>query len=111
MCIRDSLHDELRGEPLVREPPLDAHHCELHQIRRRALNGHVQRHALAEGAEVVVAALQLRKGAAPVHERLDVAVGARLFDDAVHIGTHAGVRLEIPLHILLRLGHRYADVL
>ena len=37
--------------------------------------------------------------------------GARLFDDAVHIGTHAGVRLEIPLHILLRLGHRYADVL
>ena len=47
------LHDELRGEPLVREPPLDAHHCELHQIRRRALNGHVQRHALAEGADAI----------------------------------------------------------
>ena len=46
-----------------------------------------------------------------MHERFHIAVCTRLLHDPVHIGAHAGVGLEVPLHIFFCLGHRYADIL
>ena len=87
------------------------HHGQLHDVGGGALHRHVQGHPFAEFPHVEIAAFQLRQGAAPVHQRLDVAVLLRLGDHVGHILPHALIRLKIPLHIRLGLRHGYADVL
>ena len=90
---------------------MHAHHRELHHVRRRALNGHIERDALAERAGGKVARRQLGEIAAAVHERFNVALRLRLFHDLGHVAAHAGEAVEVILNILLRLVNAHADVL
>ena len=68
------LHDEPGGQTLAGEPLLYPDHGQFHDVRRRPLNGHIQRHPLPEGAEVEVGALQLRQRPTPPEEGDDVAL-------------------------------------
>ena len=48
------LQDELGLQALGLEPSGHADHGQLHHVRRRALDGHVQRHPLAKGPEIEI---------------------------------------------------------
>ena len=87
------------------------HHGQLHDVGGGALHRHVQGHPFAEFPHVEIAAFQLRQGAAPVHQRLDVAVLLRLGDHVGHILPQGAVRLEIAVHVRLGFRHGDADVL
>ena len=76
-------------------------HCQLDDIRRRALNGRVERNALSERADVEVAAFELRQIPASSEQRCDKTVLLCLCDDIFHIGAHARVIFQIPVDIRL----------
>ena len=114
-ALHDELIVDLEHQPGFRQlcfqPLVGRHHGQLHDVRRRALDGHVQRHPLTEGAEVVVGGGQLRQIPAPVENGLHISGLPGLFHHSVHIAAHTGERGEIRLHIRLGLRHGDADVL
>ena len=105
------LQQQLRLRRFAAQAVKDAYHGELHHVRRRPLNGHIERDALAERAGGEVARRQLGEVAAAVEERFDIALLLRLLHDLGHIAAHAGKALQIILNILFRLVNAHADVL
>ena len=105
------LQQELRLQSFGAHARVHAHHGGLDDVRRRALNGHIERHALAKAAEVEIRRFQLRQVAPAAEKRRDIAVGLGLCDDAVHIGAHAVVLGKIAVHVRLGLALEHADVL
>ena len=87
------------------------HHSQLHDVRRGALDGHVQGHSLPEGTEVEVGGLQLRQVPPPVEQRLHIALLPGPLHNGVHIRPDAWEGGEVGLHIRLGLRHAHADVL
>jgi len=90
---------------------LDADHGQLDDVRRGALDGHIQRHSLAEGALHPVGVLQLRDLPAATHEGGHVAVRFGLLHDAFLVLSDAGVGGKVAVHIVLGLRTGDADVL
>ena len=105
------LQDQPRLQTLGAQAIRDVDHRQLDDVGSRTLDRHVQRHALAEGTHVEVAAFQLRKIAAPSVERADVAVRFCLLHNALHIVAYAVVFFEIGLHVFLRFVWADVDIL
>ena len=105
------LENELGLQPGLPKGLIHPDHGQLDDIRRRALDGGVQRHPLAEGAEVEVAALELRQIPPPAIERGHIALGLGGLDDVLHIGADAAVVGEIGVHIGPGLVGADADIL
>ena len=105
------LQQELCLQSFGAHARVHAHHGSLDDIRRRALNGHIERHALAKAAEVEIRRSQLRQVAPAAEKRRDVTVGLRLLDNALHIVAHAVVLGKIAVHIRLGLALKHADIL
>ena len=87
------------------------HHGQLDDVCGGPLHRHVQRHALPEGADVEVAALQLRQITAAAKERVHIAVLFRLGHDLLHIIPNAVVLVQIRVHIGLGFVWEYPDIL
>src|SRR5439155_23911985 len=100
------LQDHARCKPLRFQGPGDADHRHLDQVRRRYLEGRVRGGALAEGADVVVAVLELRNIAPPSEQCLDIPLLARLGHSAIQPGPHTRepreVLLDEPFRVILR---------
>ena len=105
------LHDEPGLQIFAAQAVIDPEHGQLHDVRRRALDGHVQRHTLAEGALDEIGGFQLRQRPAAVVQRLHIALLLGPGHHIVHILPHAGEGGEVALHVVLGLRHRHMDVL
>ena len=109
----DQLVVHLQYEPCLHalgaKPLIHVHHGELYNVRRRALNRHVERDALAERAQR--RNVQLRQIAPPVEERFGIAERPGAPDGFLLVISHAAEAREIGVHIFLRLAVADADVL
>ena len=85
------LQNEPCLESLCFEPVIHIHHCKLYYIRRSALDGHIQRNALAKRSCVEIRRFKLRQIAAARIDRRDISVLLCLFDDGLHIVAHTVV--------------------
>ena len=104
------LQDKPRLQLLLAKRFVYVDHRELDDIRRRALNGRVERDALAKRTDVEIAALELRKIApAPKHRRYK-AILLRLRNDIFHVLPHARVILKVVFDIRLCFLPRHADI-
>ena len=101
------LHDQPRLQLFLLQPPEHLDHGQLHNIRRRTLDGHVQRHPLPEGPGRKLGRLDLRQRPAAVEQRLHIAVLPGLRHHVLHIPLHAGEARKIGVHIVL--GVRRSD--
>src|SRR5256885_11862766 len=97
-----NLQDHARRKPLLLQGPGDADHCNLDQVRRRALQGGVGGSALAECADVIVAVLELRDVAPSSEQCLDISPFSSLGDGAIEPGSDAGEAREVLLDESLR---------
>ena len=103
------LQYELCLHALGAKPLIHMHHGELYNVRRRALNRHVERDALSEREQR--RNVQLRQIAPPVKERFGIAERLGAPDSFLLVIAHAAEAREIGVHILLRLAVADADVL
>src|SRR5205807_1836233 len=93
--------DQPRGEPVARERVLAADHCELEDVGGGALDDGVDGQAFAKRPHLVVASLELGDLAAPVPERLHVALLAGARDRVLDERGHAREALEVGVDELL----------
>ena len=98
-------------QPLPAQAAVHVEHGLFNEIGGGALDGHVQRHPLAEGAQVEVGGLELRQPPAAAHEGGHIAVGLGPLHHLGHIGVDAGIFLKVLLHIRLGLRPGHPDVL
>ena len=105
------LQDEPRLKLLLAKRLVHMNHRELDDIRRRALNGRIERDALAERTDVEIAALELGEIASSSKHRRHKAVPLRLRNDIFHVLPHARVILKIVFDIRLCFLPRHADIL
>ncbi len=78
-------------------------HGDLHDVGRRALNGCIERLPLGIVTQHAIRTRKVGKRAASTEDRLGVAVGAGLLDDAAQVVAHRTEAGEIVGHELLRL--------
>ena len=105
------LHNEPRRQSLSLQALGNTHHGQLDDIGSGALNGHIQRHALTEGAQIEVGAGQLRQRAAAVHQCFHKAPLTGGLHHLLHIRLDSRIGGKIAVHIVLGLRHRDADIL
>ena len=119
LSLLGTLHNQfvvdLENQPgpqaLRLQPGSHPDHGQLHHIRRRPLDGHVQGHPLPKGPQIVVGGLQLRQPPAAAQEGGHVTSLLGLLLDPVHIGPHPGEGLQILFHIVAGLLAAHPDVL
>ena len=96
---------ELRGERGV-----EGEHRLLDEVRGRALERRVHRHALGVRADVVVAVVEARNRADAPEDRLGAARRARFLEDRVEAGPDPREAVEVGRDELLRLRARDAEL-
>ena len=104
------LHDESRRRVLAGAPGIDGDHGAFDDVRRRALHRRVDRAALGVLAQLRVARADVGQVQPPAEYRLDVTDLPRLRARLVHEALHAGIALEVALHVLLRRAALDAEV-
>lgn len=106
---------DLQNHLYVRQVPVESSvhvdHGHFDQVRRRALDGTVDSHPLAEAALCRIVALQFGNGSAATQNGRGVALFPPLGDVAVHQRAHGGKFLEEGVDVVFGLGLRNADVL
>ena len=105
------LQDETAPEALCHQTIPHPDHGQLDDVRRGALNRHVQRHAFPEGPGIEIRALQLGQIPPAVPQGAYTALRACLLHHVVHIAFHTRKAVQISLHIGLRLCRAHPDVL
>ena len=102
------LQQHPRAQVVLAQGPVHADHGLLDDVRRRTLDGGVQRHALRGLAGLAVVAREVREVAAAPVDRLGVALGAGFLDDAAQEVPHTAEAFEVAAHHGAGLVH--ADV-
>lgn len=103
--------NEPRLELLPSERRVDANHGQLDDIRRRTLNGGVERNALTERADIEVAAFDAPAAHGRRPKTWSHSLPLRLLDNFMHIGPDACIMRQVIVDILPRFLVRDADVL
>ena len=89
------LEDQAGLHPGLAQRPLAAHHRDLDDVRRGALDHRVDREPLAEAARLGVAGAQLGDRAAAAHQRRHVALLLRPLDHLLAEGAHRREALQV----------------
>jgi hypothetical protein len=105
------LEQQLRPQPRGVERPRQVDHRQLDDVRRRSLDGGVERHAFRHLPPVAVVGAQVGQVAPPSEHRRGVAVVGRRDDRRVEEGAHLREPLEVGRDDLGRLVRRDAELL
>ena len=105
------LQNQAAFQPLTQQAVAHAHHGDLDDIRRRALDGRVHRHPLAERADVEIAALQLGQRAPPSEQGGYIALLFGRSLDVIHILFYTRIGGQIGADEFGGLFARHADIL
>ena len=105
------LQEDPAAQPSGSDASVDAEHCDLHDVGRRALNRGIEGHSLCHLAALTVLAVQVGQVPAPARHRLGVP-GAPRFDDHLReVVAHAAEPREVLLHEQPRLLGRDSKLL